>query len=314
MSCKQYKVIDCHCDTLTELKDGENLFDNQRAVSLHKVQAYGGYAQLFAVWIADDECAPFQTLMTVVDRFYHELNTHGESMMQVLSAGDFENAFKNQKVGAMLTLENGKAIEGSLANLRNIYRLGVRAMTLTWNGANEIADGIFVENSGGLTAFGKSVVSEMNQLGMIIDVSHLSEQGFYDVLSLSEVPVMASHSNSLSMCSHVRNLTDEQIKLLANSGGVMGLNLYPVFLTDSGRAELSDCLRHIEHILRIGGEECLTLGSDFDGFLTESVKGLSGPDDYVSLFELLEKQGYPESLIEKITYKNFLRFAKEVLH
>ncbi len=313
MSFKRYKVIDCHCDTLTELKNGESLFDNKCAVSLPKMQAYGGYAQLFAVWIADDDNTPFQTLMTVIDRFYDELSMHDESMMQILSAADFETAIKSQKVGAMLTIENGKAIEGSLANLRNIYRLGVRAMTLTWNGANEIADGIGEERGNGLSDFGKSVVCEMNRLGMMIDVSHLSEKGFYDVLSLSDMPVMASHSNSRKMGSHLRNLTDEQIKMLADSGGVMGLNLYPPFLADSGKADVSDCLRHVAHILRIGGEECLVLGSDFDGFSTEPMQGLAGPEEYAMFFELLKKHGYSENLVEKITHKNFMRFSKDVL-
>ena len=313
MKRKPYKVIDCHCDTLTELHEGETLLNDRCTVNVSKLKAYDGYVQLFAAWLDDADKTPLKTVLKIIDRFYDELVIHKVSMVQILSATDFEKAFFEKKVGAMLTVENGACLEGEIANLRNLYRLGVRAMTLTWNGQNEIADGIGEGRGTGLSDFGKSVVYEMNKLGMMIDVSHLSEAGFFDVLALSEVPVMASHSNSRSIGSHMRNLTDEQIKQLAEKGGVTGLNLYPLFLSDSGKADLNVCLQHIEHIVNVGGEDCLVLGSDFDGFSTEPVTDLAGPEDYSKLFALLEKKGHSGTLIEKITHKNFIRFAKEVL-
>ena len=313
MDLKRYKIIDCHCDTLTELQDGENLSCERCVVSLQQLQAYGGYIQLFAAWIDDVNSAPLHTVLAIIDKFYQELSIHKGSIMQILSKEDFEKAFCGKKVGAMLTIENGNCLEGKLSNLRNLYRLGVRAMTLTWNGRNEIADGIGESQRGGLSDFGSEVVEEMNRLGMMIDVSHLSEKGFLDVLSLSKVPVMASHSNSRAIGSHLRNLTDEQIKLLAEKGGVLGLNLYPLFLSDSGKADLEDCLRHIEHITNVGGEDCLVLGSDFDGFSAEPIRDLRGPKDYVKLFDLLQKKGYSESFVEKFTHQNFVAYAKQVL-
>lgn len=314
MERKQYKIIDCHCDTLTKLTDGENLSLSHCTVTVPKMQAYGGYVQLFAAWIGDVNPAPLESVFSIIDRFYRELSVHKNSVMQILSQEDIAKAFSENIVGAMLAVENGNCLEGKISNLRNLYRLGVRAMTLTWNGANEIADGIVESRGAGLSDFGREVVEEMNRLGMIVDVSHLSEKGFFDVLSLSKMPVMASHSNSREIGSHKRNLTDEQIKLLAETGGVTGLNLYPLFLSDSGKADLEDCLRHIEHIIRVGGEDCLVLGSDFDGFSTEPVTDLAGPEGYGMLFELLQKRGYSENFIEKISHQNFITFVNRILH
>lgn len=310
-----YKIIDAHCDTLSELADRGGSFENNGlCISLDKLRAYGGYVQFFAAWLDDAERAPLQRVLLLIDRFNTELSKCSGTMLQVLSAEDFGKAFLEKKVGAMLTVENGKCLEGSLSNLRILYRLGVRAMTLTWNGANELGDGVMEHSGGGLTEFGRSVVAEMNHLGMMIDVSHISEKGFWEVLSLSGAPVMASHSNAHRVAGHQRNLTDEQIRALAGKGGVIGLNVYPAFLSDAGRAGLEDCLGHIEHILAVGGEDCLGLGSDFDGFAPPMTENLAGPEGYINLFLLLEQKGFSPRLIDKISHGNFLRFAKRILH
>jgi membrane dipeptidase len=185
-------------------------------------------------------------------------------------------------------------------------------MTLTWNGENELACGVEA-GSGGLSAFGKEVVYEMNRLGMLIDVSHLSERAFWDVLSISKAPVMASHSNAKSLCDHKRNLKDEQILAISRMGGVIGLNFYPPFLSNSGVANMEDCIRHIDRILAVGGENCLGLGSDFDGFTEPVTVGLSSSDAYHDLFSELLKRGYPDRVLQKLAYGNFLSLAKKVL-
>ncbi len=310
---KQYHVIDCHCDTISELKKHESLAENSRAVSLSKMQQYGSYTQLFAVWVDDESPDPLQEVLHLISRFYEEVEKSGSGMTCVLSADDLERVVREKKSGAMLTVENGNCLKGSLANLRILHRLGVRALTLTWNGANELADGIYETRGAGLSVFGREVVCEMNRLKMIVDVSHLSERGFLEVLSLSEKPVMASHSNSRALAGHIRNLTDAQIRCLSEKGGVIGLNLYPAFLCDSGKAALEDCLLHIRHITNVGGENCLVFGSDFDGFSGETVHGLSGSEDYGKLFDCLKQKGYSETFIEKLTHKNFIAFAKTVL-
>lgn len=314
MDLKNYRILDAHCDTIGELwRRGGSLQKNDLTLSLDRLSAYGGYIQFFALWL-DDACdTPLQEVLQLIDVFYRELEHNTDRLLPVLTAADCEKAFAQGKIGALLTAENGNALEGSLANLRLLYRLGVRALTLTWNGANELCDGIGEGRGGGLTDFGRTVVEEMNRLGMMIDVSHLSVRGFWDVLETSKAPVMASHSNALAVAGHPRNLSNDQIRGLAERGGVIGLNMYPAFLSDSGRAGITDCLRHIEHILSVGGEDCLGLGSDFDGFETSLPEGIAGPQEYYRLFSALEQAGYPARLISKITHENIINFSGRVL-
>ncbi len=314
MNFGQYKIIDAHCDTLHEaVQRNLTLDDDALCVSLSKLRRYGGFVQFFAAWINDAESRPFKRAELLIDKFYEELAANRKAMMQILTAEDFESALENGRIGAMLTVENGNCLEGELANIHKLYQWGVRAMTLSWNGSNELADGIDAESKRGLSDFGKMVVKEMNRLGMMIDVSHLSERGFWDVLELSEIPVMASHSNSRKMATHRRNLTDDQIRALSEKGGVLGLNFYPPFLTDKSAATVSDCIRHIEHILKIGGEDCLVFGSDFDGFSEPAVYDLQNAGCYGGLLSALELQGYGPTFLEKLTHKNMLTFVKKVL-
>ncbi len=313
MTFGQYKIIDAHCDTLHEaVQRNVTLQDDSLCVTLPKLRQYGSFIQFFAAWIDDVEAKPFKRAQLLIDAFYDEQKTSRE-LMQILTAEDFESVLGNGRIGAMLTVENGNCLEGQLGNLHRLYQRGVRAMTLCWNGSNEIADGIGHPSGRGLSDFGKEVVKEMNRLGMIIDVSHLSEQGFWDVLELSEAPVMASHSNSYAVMPCKRNLTDKQIRALSESGGVLGLNFYPPFLTEGNKATMLDCIRHIEHILAVGGEDCLVLGSDFDGFAGTGVCGLNHAGDYGAFLRVLETQGYPKIFLEKLTHKNMLLFVKKVL-
>lgn len=313
MNPKKYHIIDCHCDTITKLKANESLSEDKCDVSIRKMEKYGSYTQLFAIFVCDTDSTPFKTTMHYIDKFYTELYKNKNTLVQVKTVQDIEQVIAEGKLGAMLTIENGNALEGEISNLRNFYRLGVRAMCLTWNGQNEIADGIGEARGAGLSDFGRQVVLEMNRIGMMVDVSHLSEKGFEDVIEISEKPIMASHSNSRAISSHKRNLTDEQLRRLAEKGGITGLNLYQPFLADSGVATLENCLAHIRHIISVGGEDCLVLGSDFDGFSIPPMTELTDAGEYGNLFDLLKAHGFSNDLIEKITYKNFIRFAKAVL-
>ncbi|MBE7036892.1 MAG: membrane dipeptidase, partial [Ruminococcaceae bacterium] len=268
MNEKQYCVIDGHCDTVCELmKRGENLEQNDLCVSLLSMKKYKSYIQFFALFVNDETETPFQRVNELLRFYQNQLTQFQKEIVPVRSACDFEAVLSKGQIGAMLTLENGRSLEGNIKNLYFLYEQGARALGLTWNGANELCDGIGVEEGGGLTAFGREVVSTMNELGMIVDVSHISERGFWDVLRESKQPVMATHSNSKTICGHKRNLTDEQIRALSEKGGVMGLNLYPDFLAyDAKTVGWEDCIRHIKQIISVGGEDCIALGSDFDGF------------------------------------------------
>jgi membrane dipeptidase len=249
----------------------------------------------------------------MLDRFYIELEKNKDF---IAFAGNYDEMIsndKNGKMSAFLTIEEGGAIKGQLHNLRNFYRLGVRLITLTWNFQNEIGYPNCKEEfrNMGLTEFGKEVVHEMNKLGMIIDVSHLSDGGFYDVARLSTKPFIASHSNARELCGHTRNLTDDMIKVLANKGGVMGINFEREFLGTKGISTIEDMVRHISHIKNVGGINVISIGSDYDGINPElEMKNIG---EISMLIDELKKNSFTEDEIEKILYKNAVRVIKEVL-
>ena len=225
---------------------------------------------------------------------------------------EIEKTLKMKKVAAILAVEGGDVLQGDLSVLRLLYRLGVRCMTLTWNYRNEIADGVLDETTGGgLTPFGRDVIKEMNRLGMLIDLSHISERGFWDAVELSGAPVILSHSNARKLCSHVRNVTDEQLAAIRKNNGVVCVNFYPPFLNDSGKAGITDIIRHIEHMAGLIGIEHIGLGSDFDGMeiLPEDMHGVQDID---KVLNELQRLNYPREAIEKIAGGNMLRVIGEV--
>ncbi len=309
-------IVDAHCDTITTImKCGEELRKNNCHIDINRLKKYDSYVQFFAAFISPDHAkmGALKRTLCIVDRLYQEIESNKQDIMLCCNYSDMEDAFAHRKIAAVLTIEGGEALEGSLASLRMLYKLGVRGMTLTWNYRNQIADGVIDGISGGgLTPFGREVISEMNRLGMLVDVSHISEPGFWDVINLTASPVIASHSNSKKLCGHPRNLTDEQLLALKKNGGVAGLNLYPVFLNDGGKASIKDALAHIEYIVALTGEETLGLGSDFDG-IEYTPEGLEGVQCYSNLLNELLKLNYSEALVKKIAGENFIRVIKSVL-
>jgi len=214
----------------------------------------------------------------------------------------------------ILSIEGGEALEGDLGVLRVLHRLGVRLLTLTWNQRNQIADGVGESRTGsGLTEFGLKVIDEMNDLRMLIDVSHLSETGFWDVIKRSKAPIVASHSNCYALCPHLRNLKDEQIKALADKGGVIGITFVPNFLTQEKRkTTVKDVVKHIDYLVEKVGVDCVGLGSDFDGTGALPL-GLEGVDKIPNITEELLNRGHKEKDIKKILGENFLRVFKDVI-
>ena len=235
-------------------------------------------------------------------------------------------------MSAMLTVEEGAVIKGSMKHLEELYCMGVRMMTLTWNYENEIGypnvdllrvkkeeithPGFVPETEKGLTDFGREVVEKMQDMGMIVDVSHLSDAGYYDVLSCSKKPFVASHSNARSVCGHVRNMTDDMIRKLSRHGGVMGLNFCADFMETVPEGtynpgSLDAAVRHARHIVNVGGLEVLGLGSDFDGISTN--EAIRGVQDMELLWDALHKGGFTERELDYIFYKNVLRVYKDCL-
>ena len=233
---------------------------------------------------------------------------------------------KNGYMSSMLTIEEGGVTQGNLSFLRNLYLLGVRMITLTWNFENgigfpnfkEVEDGkpdMHTPNTeDGLTEYGIEMVKEMEKLGIIIDVSHLSDKGFYDVLENTTKPFVASHSNARAVCPVVRNMTDDMILKLAERGGVMGINYCASFVNDesvNNFAYVKDMVKHIKYIKDLAGIDCIGLGSDFDG-IGSNIE-MNSCDKLNLLQEALEEEGFTQEEIEKIFYKNVLRVFKEVL-
>ncbi len=309
---RMYKVIDAHCDTAGEiLKRNEALYTNERHVSLERIQCFDSYVQFFAAWVSQNEPQPFLCAEQKLKNLKKEIEKNKNVIEEVRSYSEILSVIERNKCGAILALEDGRSLEGKRENLYRFYDMGVRAVCLAWNDDNELTDGIASERGGGLTAFGKEILREMNRLHMIADVSHITEKGFWDVAELSNSPFMASHSNCKAICGHRRNLTDEQIDAVIDKCGFIGINLYSDFLSDDGEAEIGTILKHTEHILELGGEDILGLGSDFDG-MEHLPAGMYHAGDYMKLFDEMQKIGYSDVLIDKISHKNMLNFIQRI--
>jgi membrane dipeptidase len=308
-------IIDLHCDTILRCVDSRNeigLRSNNLCIDVQKLKKAGSIAQFFAMYVdLEQDPEPLDRCLDMIDTFYNEIE---KNSADIAFAGSFEDMERNRKSGrisAFLTVEEGEPIKGKLQNLRNLYRLGVRLITLTWNFPNCIGypNYEWVHRDKGLTPFGEEVVAEMNRLGMIIDVSHLSDQGFYDVARLSSQPFVASHSNARAIENHSRNLTDDMLRILAEKGGVTGLNLEPQFLGNGGTLEAM--VSHIKHMKKAAGIDVIALGSDFDG--TGPLTAITDIGQYGLLLDALSKAGFTSEEIDKISYKNTERVIKEVL-
>jgi membrane dipeptidase len=309
-------TFDGHIDTLMYmLHSGKSLADADGHVSLDKLCRGRVSAQIFAVFV---EPAFYQGMalhrgLEMVDLFWRMLEEYPEVLVYAGSGSEIREIHQAGKIACLLGVEGGEVLQGSLAHLRTLHRLGVRVLTLTWNYRNALANGQAEGSAcGGLSPFGRDVVREMNRLRMLIDISHLNEPGFWEVLELSEAPVIASHSCARALRDHPRNLTDEQIRALAEKGGVIGVNFCPSFLTDRDVADLDDVLDHIEHFIAVGGEDCVGLGSDFDG-IDATPTGLDNCSVLPAIAQGLAQRGFSSELIDKVMGQNFLRIAQRVL-
>lgn len=313
-------ICDCHCDTLTELYNkNASLYENEQHFDIKRQIALGGGLQFCAIYVPTEVFryqGGLRYTLCLLDKYNQEikkLHENGIDVLQVRTAEDAGNVLKH-KAATLLAIEEGGAIDGSLEALRCLYELGVRAMTLTWSNRNDIADGINEEATGsGLTLFGKQVVAEMNRLGMLVDVSHISTAGFWSVIETSTKPVIATHSNAKSLCAHPRNLNDEQIKALAQNGGLAGITFAGQFLEEDWRnACIESVYKHIDYILNlIGNDDHIGFGSDFDG-ISHPPYNIQGVQDYKPLIEYLSKY-YSDETINKITHQNVINLLQKVL-
>ncbi|MDE6655883.1 MAG: dipeptidase [Anaeroplasmataceae bacterium] len=313
--------IDLHCDTISELmhKEELHLLDAPLQINLNHLKEGNCLLQCFAMFVYLKKTPePFKYCIQMIDRYYEEINRFKDKIAPVFCYSDLAKNQAEGKISSLLTIEEGGVTESNLAYLRTFYKLGVRMVCLNWNFENGVGHPNFTlcehpdfktpNTKEGLTEYGIEMVKEMNRLGMIVDVSHLSDKGFYDCLKYSSKPIVASHSNARGVCNHVRNLTDDMILKLKENGGVMGMNFCAAFLNENeeiGKDTIPCLIEHMKYIKNLAGIDVIALGSDFDGIDPNIT--MRNASLMPKLFEKMRNQGFTEEEIEKVAYKNFLR-------
>jgi len=323
-------VVDTHCDTLKCLsprftRPRDSMWDDRSAfglgerstlghVDIPRLTEGGVDCQVFAVSSSRERTPPYalRTALEMIDVFYRECERNGETIAPVTCYREIVDAVEGGRVAAMLSIEGADVIEGELGMLRVFHRLGVRMVGLVHSLRNLLADGVVDRRTGGgLSELGVQAVEELDRLGVIVDVSHINDAGFWDVMEVARGPVVASHSNCRAVCDHPRNMTDEMIVALAEGGGVMGMNFAPSFVhaTDPSVGTLVD---HIDHIVELVGPDHVGLGSDFDG-IPSTPLGLEDVTKMPRITSELVKRGYGEEDVRKILGGNHLRLIKQVI-
>jgi len=282
--------FDLHCDTISHsYNKNKNLSNGDLHVNFEKVLKFKKYYSCFAIWIDDifNEDESFKIFNNLYNHF------------------DENKKYVNDNTNIILSLEGTKPIGDDLSRIKYLKEKGIKIITLTWNGRCRIGDGCCVENSQGLSDFGKNAVKEMQKNEIIVDVSHASEKLFYDVCEISSAPIIATHSNSKYIFNHVRNLSDDQFKIIVKNKGLVGINFCDKFLSDKTPG-LDDVFKHIDHFLSLSGENSVCFGTDFDG--CDPIEDLNDVTKIDILYNYLLKKNYSESLVNKLFFDNAYNF------
>ncbi|MFX3634270.1 MAG: dipeptidase [Candidatus Pristimantibacillus sp.] len=308
-------LVDFHCDVLSKLLvDPKLTFMNSRSdkldVTYERLKQAGTVVQTFAIYIPESINGPIEPILESIDRFYQHVLTCPD-MKLIQTKADLSECLALGKIGAMLSLEGVDGLQGNLSLLRVLYQLGVRAAGLTWNHANWAADGVMEPRGGGLTAKGKELIQECDKLGILVDVSHLSERAFWETADAATKTIIASHSNARAVLDHPRNLTDEQLKAIIALQGMIGITFVPWFVANGEYVTIDDVLRHVEHVCELGGENHLMFGSDFDG-IDHHVNELTHPGQVHALREALLRC-YSEEQVKRFLSGNALSFLNHHL-
>ena len=317
-------ICDAHCDTAMRItNDGFDISarSNTGHVDIPRLIEGEVGVQVFACWIGKpgeplDHYSGLAKQM--INGLYAQFGKNFNAIHPVLNAKDIQNANKNDKISAVIGIEGGQAIEDSLYMLNVFYGLGVRIMTIVWGSTNWADASWDPVQHNGLTSFGKSVIKEMNRLGMIVDVSHSSDKTTWDVLETSSEPIIASHSCAQALCGHVRNVNDELIKAISQANGVICVNFCPAFLDEDYRTgkktdppSIDKVIEHIEHIAGVGGIDCVGIGSDYDGMGPAPI-GLEDVSKLPNIAKKLIERGYKNDDVAKIIGGNFLRVFSRI--
>ncbi len=346
------KFFDLHCDTIQKIVEENAKFTDDEGLHLNlsSLVSSNTIAQVFACFIfgAKNPNKEFEVCNSFIDAIEELALIHKDRLVIATSAKDLTGIISSgDKTAVIIAIEGGTPLKGDVKLLKHFYNRGVRLLTIAWDD-NEFCGTVFGKQ-GGLTSLGKDLIHYCNELGIIVDVSHASDQAFYDIAAITDVPFVASHSNARKVCPNNRNLTDHMIRIIGERGGIIGLTYGSGFISKeyfkhekicrdkiliglrdnsitfkdaykisdellSGiqDASISELVAHAKHIIDIGGEDCLGLGSDFDG-VTSIPKEMSGAGSLPVLVQEMEKQGIKARVIDKITYENSYRYFKEIL-
>ena len=308
-------MIDLHCDTIMQLldhPDSGDLYRNTWKIDIEKLQKAHSKAQDFALFInlgkTNDPYGRYEEMRNLCTT---QIHLYGEHIQHVLSYQDVESVYKSGKIGALMSIEEGGVLGGDLDKLKQAYQDGVRLITLTWNYPNGLGEPHCGEQHKKLTSKGVEFVEAMQDLGIIVDCSHLNDAGTEQLGDILDVPFVASHSNAREVTAHTRNLPDNLIKLIANKGGVIGLNFAQSFLGTSPISRIEDIVKHGLYLINKGGEDVVALGTDFDGIKPDTE--IKDTSEMYRLYDAFKEAGLSEEQCEKLFWKNADRLLKEIL-
>lgn len=311
---KQIPLFDAHCDSISFFLNSteDSLSKSGGHLDLERTGSFAPYAQFFALFADSTVCGPAmgERYQILLERFRREVSGHSGRIVHCRTAREACIAGEQGKIAAFLSVEGGELLDCDPEKLDAAYWDGVRAINVTWNHANALSGSHKDHPEQGLTDRGRRFVQRVRELGILIDVSHLSDPGFWDVLEYAPGPVIATHSNARDVFFHTRNLTDEQITAIINCHGVIGLNLFVDFM---GREPTSvdTVIAHLEHILDLGGADTVALGGDWDG-AEPLVGGFRDISDWRLLYGELLRRNYSEELIQNLFYHNMMRIVRDV--
>lgn len=305
-------VVDLHSDTLLDIAAGKRDITQRTAeghIDLPRLREGGVDVQVFASFVHPREAERgFARASELLDAFDRLAAAHGGRLGRAVTVAEIDTLVRAGTLAVVLSIESGDAIQGDVEHVDRLYQRGVRIMSLSWNSSTALADGATEQRHGGLTGLGRRVLARMQELGIVVDVSHLSVKSFWDVLDATRGPLMATHSNAAGLTPHVRNLSDEQLRALAKRGGVVGVNFYPPF---TGGPTINHVLAHVDYLVKVMGVDHVALGSDFDGF-SQTVAGLEDVSKLPNLSAGLLARGYSRDDVKKILGGNALRVFKQV--
>ena len=308
-------VFDAHCDTISRCwREYEGLDHNSGAVSLERTACFACYCQFFALWTADGftgypvgEDSVERAYYALLRCFKDQMARNQSKIVQCFTAQDVMQARCCGKAAAFLSVEGAELLGCDPARLNQAAKDGVVSINLTWNHANALSGSNCDQPERGLSSLGRDFVRKMEDLHILVDVSHLSEKGFWDVAEMVRRPFIASHSNAKSVWDHTRNLTDEQINAIIKNQGVIGLNFYEGFI--GGSRDLDMVRAHLDHMLDLGGASCVALGGDWDG--CDLIDDLPAIDSLPRLYEYLLRHGYNETVVRGLFYNNLMRVVSQ---